>query len=60
MLFVRIQYSILKSLESFILELLCWTVLSEAVAVVCCCCAELKSILGVSPKVKDSIEDPFK
>jgi hypothetical protein len=25
-----------------------------------CCCAELKSILGVGPKVKDSIEDPFK
>jgi hypothetical protein len=24
------------------------------------CCAELKSILGVGPKVKDSIEDPFK
>jgi hypothetical protein len=27
---------------------------------VCCCYAELKSILGVGPKVKDSIEDPFK
>jgi hypothetical protein len=25
---------------------------------VCCCCAYLKSILGVGPKVKDSNEDP--
>jgi len=32
--------------------------LSQAVAVVCCCCTELKSILG--QLVKDSIEDPFK
>jgi len=47
-------------LREFILELLCWTVLSEAVAIVCCWCAELKSILGVGPKVNDSIEDPFK
>jgi hypothetical protein len=27
---------------------------------VCCCCVDLKSILGVGPKVNDSIEDPFK
>jgi hypothetical protein len=26
----------------------------------CCCYTELKSILGVGPRVKDSIEDPFK
>jgi hypothetical protein len=34
-------------------------ILSEAVAK-CYFCAELKSILRVGPKVKDSIEDPFK
>jgi hypothetical protein len=33
---------------------------SEVVTVVCCCFADLKSILGVGPRVKDSIEDPFK
>jgi hypothetical protein len=27
---------------------------------VCCFCADLKSILGVGPKVNDSIEDPFR
>jgi hypothetical protein len=27
---------------------------------VCCCCADLKSILGVGSKVKDSIEDSFR
>jgi hypothetical protein len=32
---------------------------SQAVAK-CCSWAELKSILEVGPKVKDSIEDPFK
>lgn len=26
----------------------------------CYCCANLKSILGVGPRVKDSIEDSFK
>jgi hypothetical protein len=25
-----------------------------------CCCAYSNSILGVGPKVKDSIEDPFR
>jgi len=46
-------------LEGYILESLCWIGLSQAVAK-CCCCVELKSILGVGPKVKDSIEYPFK
>jgi len=27
---------------------------------VCCCCVDLKSILEVGPKVKDSIKDPFR
>jgi hypothetical protein len=27
---------------------------------VCCYCVDLKSILGVGPKVNDSIEDPFR
>jgi hypothetical protein len=27
---------------------------------VCFCCVDLKSILRVGPKVKDSIEDPFR
>jgi hypothetical protein len=36
------------------MSLLSWVDLSEAIAVL-----KLKSILGVGPKVKDSIEDPF-
>jgi hypothetical protein len=36
------------------MSLLSWVDLSEAVDVL-----KLKSILGVGPKVKDSIEDPF-
>jgi hypothetical protein len=35
------------------MSLLSWVDLSEAIAVL-----KLKSILGVGPKVKDSIEDP--
>jgi hypothetical protein len=27
---------------------------------VCCCALQLKSILGDDPKIKDSIEDPFR
>jgi hypothetical protein len=34
--------------------------LSEAVAVCAVTALNLKSILGVGPKVKDSIEDPFR
>jgi hypothetical protein len=34
--------------------------LSEAVTVCAVAALKLKSILGVGPKVKDSIEDPFR
>jgi AICAR transformylase/IMP cyclohydrolase PurH len=38
---------------------MCWSAHSQAIAK-CCCYAKMKSTLGVGPKVKDSIEDPFK
>jgi hypothetical protein len=34
--------------------------LSEAIAVCAVVALKLKSILGVSPKIKDSIENPFR
>jgi hypothetical protein len=37
-----------------------WHLSNSANFAKCCCCAELKSILGVDPRVKDSIEDLFK
>jgi hypothetical protein len=43
-----------------ILRLLSWVDLSEAIAVCAIDVLKLKSILGVGPKVKDSIEDPFR
>jgi hypothetical protein len=45
-------------LESYIMRLLSWVDLSKVVAV--CSALNLKSILGVGPKVNDSIEDPFR
>jgi hypothetical protein len=41
-------------------RLLSYVDLSEAVAVCAVAALKLKSILGVGPKVKDSIEDPFR
>jgi hypothetical protein len=41
-------------------RLLSWFVLSKAIAVCDVAALKLKSILGVGPKVKDSIEDPFR
>jgi hypothetical protein len=41
-------------------SLLSWVDLSEAVAMCAIAALNLKSILGVGPKVKDSIEDPFR
>jgi len=46
-------------LREFILEVIVQICSLSAVAK-CCCRAELKSILGVGPKVNDFIEDPFK
>jgi len=46
-------------LESYFVRLLSWIVLSKVVVVCAVVVLKLKSILGVGPKVKDSIEDPF-
>jgi hypothetical protein len=47
-------------LESYFVRLLSWFVISEAVVVCAVAALKLKSILGVGPKVKDSIENPFR
>jgi len=47
-------------LESYFVRLLSWIVLSKAVAVCAVAALKLRSILGVGPKVKDFIEDPFR
>jgi hypothetical protein len=45
-------------LKSYFVRLLSWILLSKAVAVCVVAALKLKSILGVGPKVKYSIEDP--
>jgi len=42
------------------MRLLSCIVLSKAVDVFVVVALKLKSILGVNPKIKDSIEDPFR
>jgi len=54
---------VLNSLElkEYILGRYCADPLALKPLLLCCCCTRLlKSILGRSPKVKESIEDPFK
>jgi hypothetical protein len=58
-----LQNLVLNSLElrEYILGIYCADSLALKPLSLCCCCARLlKSILGRSPKVKESIEDPFK
>jgi len=58
-----LQNSVLNSLElrEYILERYCADPLAFKSFPLCCCCAHLlNSILGRSPKVKESIEEPFK
>jgi hypothetical protein len=59
----NLHNSILNSLElnEYILGRYCADPLALKMLPLCCCCARLlKSILGRSSKVKESIEDPFK
>jgi hypothetical protein len=58
----NLQNSVLNSLElrEYILERYCADPLVLKLLSLCCCCARLlKSILRRSPKVNESIEDPF-
>jgi hypothetical protein len=56
----RIRYWIPLELRELFVRLLSWFVLSRAIIVCAVAALKLKSILGVGPKVKDSIEDPFR
>jgi hypothetical protein len=59
----NLQNSILNSLKlrEYILGRYCDDLLALKSLPLCCCCARLlKYILGRSPKVRKSIEDPFK
>jgi hypothetical protein len=55
----RIRYWIPLELRELFVRLLSWFVLFRAIIVCVVAALKLKSILGVGPKVKDSIEDPF-